>query len=313
MGKKILDVIQQELLIKPGYDSQKEVLLQNIERLKQQRLNILLVGATGVGKSSTINAIFDDDVSIVGHSPAPETHLIETHILGNLVLWDTPGLGDSPEHDKVYAKQIATALKSKDETGNLLIDEVLVIVDGSNRDMRTTYEIIDNIILPYIGEPERIIIAINQCDLALKGRDWSDETGPGDKLAAFLEEKVASVQQRLLKSNGIHTKPIYYSALHRYNISKLVALLIQKMPENKRFLIADTLNKNPDIWQKNDDLSNYNEIIRKEVHGSLANALSGAAKGAQAGSVVGSLIPIVGPIIGATIGAALGFLGGLFE
>ena len=37
----------------------------------------------------------------------------------------------------------------------------------------TTYEVIENVIVPYIGDTKRIIIAINQCDLALKGRYWN--------------------------------------------------------------------------------------------------------------------------------------------
>lgn len=78
----------------------------------------------------------------------------------------TPGLGDSPENDANYAIQIANALKAKDENGNLIVDEVVVLVDGSNRDMGTTYEVIENIIMPYIGDSNRIVIAINQCDMA---------------------------------------------------------------------------------------------------------------------------------------------------
>lgn len=33
--------------------------LQNIQRIKSSQLNILITGATGAGKSSTINALFD--------------------------------------------------------------------------------------------------------------------------------------------------------------------------------------------------------------------------------------------------------------
>lgn len=219
-SNNVLDVVNQEVSILPQTDLTKELVLQAIERIKKQTLNILLVGATGVGKSSTINAVFNADVAKVGYSPEPETNSTQTYTLGNLILWDTPGLGDSPENDSINAMQIANALKARDSQGNLLIDLVLVIVDGSSRDLKTTYEVIEQIIAPYIGEQNRILVAINQCDLALKGRDWSDETGPGSRLTAFLEEKVISIQQRLIASTGIHTQPVYYSALYRYNISK---------------------------------------------------------------------------------------------
>ena len=83
--------------------------------------------------------------------------------------------------------------------------------------------------------------------------------------------------------------------------------------ENKRYLFADSLNKNPEIWKKNDKQNEYNVGIQKEIKGSLSKALDCAAKGAVAGATVGSLIPIIGPVIGASVGATLGFLGGLTD
>lgn len=107
--------------------------------------------------------------------------------------------------------------------------------------------------------------------------------------------------------------PIYYSALHKYNISKLLLTMINNMPETKRFLLADSLNRNPDIWKKNDEIENYNQKIQCEIKVSLSKALDGAAKGVAAGATVGSFIPIIGTVVGAVVGATLGFLGGLIE
>lgn len=315
MEHHILDTISEEIKRDNGTDaSDKEILLQSFERLKNQKLNILFVGATGVGKSSTINAIFDTEIATVGNSPNPETATIEMYKIDNMVLWDTPGLGDSPEKDQQYAVQIANALKKKDTEGNLLIDEVVVLIDGSNRDMKTAYEIIENVVVPYIGDPDRIIIAINQCDMALKGRYWNyEENQPDPPLISFLDKKVMSVQDRIMETTGIAAQPIFYSALHKYNISKLLLEMMRHMPDTKRFLFIDGLNKNPEVWKKNDELQDYNAEIQKEVKGSLSKALDGAAKGAVAGATVGNLIPVIGPVVGATVGAVLGFLGGLME
>src|SRR5574344_277923 len=248
----------------------REVLLKNIEQLKQQKLNILFVGATGVGKSSTINAIFNTEVAKVGYSVDPETAMIQKFEIDNMILWDTPGLGDDPEKDKKYANEIANALKTKDANGQLLIDEVVVLIDGSNRDMKTAYEVIENVIVPFIGDTKRIIIAINQCDMALKGHYWNYEKNkPEEQLVSFLNEKVLSVKTRISESTGVYTEPIYYSALHNYNISKLLLAMLMSMPEEKRFLLTDSLNKNPEIWKKNDELTDYNKNIKKEVTNSL--------------------------------------------
>lgn len=292
----------------------KKSIIHHIEQLKKQKLNVMFVGATGVGKSSTINAVFDMEIAKVGIGVDPETANIQKYEVDNITLWDTPGLGDSPEKDKLYAMEIANALKRKDANGELLIDEVVVLIDGSNRDMKTAYEIIENIIVPYIGDTKRIVVAINQCDIALKGRYWNyDLNQPDEQLVSFLNEKTVSVKNRILETTGIVTNPLYYSALYHYNISKLLLNLIINMPETKRFLFTDSLNRNPEIWKKNDELDNYNNKIQEEVKGSLSKALDGAAKGAVAGATVGGLIPVIGPVVGAAVGAVLGFMGGLIE
>lgn len=315
MNNSILDSITDDLMKDSSQIiADKDLLLKNMEKIKKQKLNILFVGATGVGKSSTINAIFNMEIAKVGYSVDPETATIQKYEIDNMILWDTPGLGDSPENDKRYAIEIANALKAKDEEGQLLIDEVVVLIDGSNRDMKTAYQVIENVIVPYIGDNKRIIIAINQCDLALKGHYWNYEKNEPDiQLCSFLEEKVVSVKNRIKESTNVITQPIYYSALHRYNISKLLLTMLRAMPENKRFLFTDSLNKNPEIWKKNDELEHYNVEIQKEIKGSLSKAIDGAAKGAVAGATVGGLIPVIGPVVGAAVGAVLGFLGGLIE
>lgn len=74
-------------------ENEKSKLLKNVMRLKDNKINIMITGATGCGKSSTINALFDTEVAKVGVGVDPETMEIEKYELDNLILWDTPGLG----------------------------------------------------------------------------------------------------------------------------------------------------------------------------------------------------------------------------
>ena len=311
--ESILDKVKNELNKVNLDEETKQAIEQKINELEKNKLNIMITGATGSGKSSTINALFNQEVAQVGQGVDPETMTIKKYELDNIILWDTPGLGDSPEQDKYYAKNIVELLNKKDDNGKALVDLVLVVADGSAKDMRTSFELINEVIIPNISDKNRILVAINQCDMAMKGRGWDNNRNiPKEDLIQFLDEKVGSVKKRIYESTGVEIKPIYYSALYKYNISKLLCYIIKSTPDEKRIIYIDKINKNPEVWKNNDALMNYNYEIQNEMKGSLTNALDCAAKGALGGATVGTLVPVIGPIIGASIGAALGFIGGLF-
>ncbi|POO87537.1 GTPase [Clostridium sp. 3-3] len=308
----VLKEIKEKIGDIPINEESKELIKKKIIELENNKLNIMITGATGSGKSSTINSIFNEEVAEVGVGVNPETMGIKKYKIDNIILWDTPGLGDDPQKDNNYAKEITELLNRKDSNGKAFIDLVLVVIDGSVRDMKTSFEVINEVILPNMYDENRILVAINQCDLAMKGRGWNRELNvPENSLLKFLDEKCESVEKRIYESTGIHVKPIYYSALYHYNISKLLCYIIKSTPDEKRIIYADKLNKDSSVWKNNDDLHNYAEEIRNDMKGSIMNALDYAAKGAVAGATVGSLIPVIGPVIGAGIGALLGFLGGI--
>ena len=100
-------------------ENEKSKLLKNVMRLKDNK--IMITGATGCGKSSTINALFDTEVAKVGVGVDPETMEIEKYELDNLILWDTPGLGDGKEADNRHAKNIIHKLAEVDAQDNALI------------------------------------------------------------------------------------------------------------------------------------------------------------------------------------------------
>ena len=325
MEKNILDKMEENIDKTDINETEKNELKKNFLHLKEQKLNLMITGATGAGKSSTINALFNMEVAKVGVTSDPETMEITNYTLGNLVLWDTPGLGDGKEADAKHTKNIINKLLEKDEKGNLLIDLVLVILDGSSRDLGTSYELINNVIIPNLGEDKnRVLIAINQADIAMKGRYWNhEENKPEPELVEFLDEKVKSVHERIKEGTGLDITPIYYSAGFKeeggsqekpYNLSKLLYYIIKLTPKNKRLPYIENINKNPAMWEDDDNLKNYKIDIISELSDAIEE---GVTKGSSIGGTIGELIlgekgKTIGKIAGAAAGAVTGLVvGGL--
>ena len=60
-----------------------------------------------------------------------------------------------------------------------------------------------------------------------------------DLLNDFLEKKVDSVRSRLVEATGARvSKPVYYSAERGYNVEKLLDMIIDNMPKERRRLVA---------------------------------------------------------------------------
>ncbi len=309
--ESIFDDLEKDIQNSSLAEQEKNKMLKNILHLREQEVNIMITGATGCGKSSTINALFDADVAKVGVGVDPETMDIEKYTLKNLILWDSPGLGDGKEADNRHAKNIISKLNEMDKNGKALIDLVLVILDGSTRDLGTSYELINNVIIPNLGpnKSERILVAINQCDVGMKGKHWNhDENKPDPVLEKFLNDKVQSVRRRIMEGTGVNVEPIYYSAGYKeseedkqnpYNLSKLLYYIIQHTPKEKRLVYVDNAAKEEYLWQDNDELKDYTKEIKKSW---LETIEEYAAKGADIGGSFGRIFGRTGEKIGRTVG-----------
>lgn len=338
----LCDILEDEILKRKTSEEEKKELLKRLRNFCNTETNIMLVGATGCGKSSTINALFavgeqdeevseDDEeeldestlapknkyveVAKVGSKADPETKDIEKYRIGNLVLWDTPGLGDGTEIDKHHKEVITELLREEDDNGNALIDLVLVIMDGSTRDLGTSYKILNDVIIPELkDDTNRILIALNQADIAMKtGRHWDYEKNePDETLVQFLEEKVRSIKTRIKEDSNLDIDPVYYCAgyeeesgdvVRPYNLSKLLYYIMQSLPAQKRVAIMEGINTDSDNYEHNDDDEDYNEGIKDSFYDSFDYIGDGVDTGAEIG---GTLLGIPGAIVGAFLGGFVG-------
>ena len=340
----LCDILEEEILKSKSSDEEKKNLLKRLRSFCNSETNIMLVGATGCGKSSTINALFgvgeekelDEEgeevakvtqkkrieVAKVGTKADPETKDIEQYRIGNLVLWDTPGLGDGTEIDEHHKEVITELLREEDEDGNALIDLVLVILDGSTKDLGTSYRILNDVIIPELGEEKnRILIALNQADIAMKtGRHWDyDKNEPDEILVNYLEEKVQSIKARIKEDSDLDVEPIYYCAgyeeesgdvVHPYNLSKLLYYIMKSLPSQKRVAIMEGINTDSDNYEHDDGDEDYTEGIKGSFFDSFDFISDGMESGAELGS---TLLGIPGMLVGAVVGGVIGCIESIFD
>ena len=321
--KSIYDLLEEEIMASNMPAADKTKRLSRLLKIRGKKVNIMLTGATGSGKSSTINALFNMEVAKVGVGVDPETDCIAKYELDNLIIWDTPGLGDGVESDERITRDIIRKLNELDEELNSVIDMVVVILDSSSKDLGTSYDLINKVLIPCLGEEaakERILIALNQADIAMKGNHWNTEMNePDDVLKDFLKKKAESVQKRIKEGTGLDIKPICYCAGYKeeggeqrkpYNLTKLLYYIVKAIPKDKRLALADNINDDKDNWLYDDKEDDYRGGTQRGFCDTVWDCLSdGASAGCEIG---GEILGIPGKIVGGIIGGALGIVKGIF-
>lgn len=215
---------------------------QKLRRMGIRPLDVMVTGVTGAGKSTTLNSFFQRTVAKVGDGVDPETMELDAYALNDFFrVWDTPGLGDGVAIDQIHKKKMIDLLyKTYSVDGNTygFIDMAMIIVEGANRDMGTTYTLLNEVVVPNI-QKDRIFVVINQADVAMKGYHWNRITKtPDSQLIEFLEEQAVSIQKRVKEATGITiNKPVYYSAEYGWNVKAVFDFIIEHMPTQRRILM----------------------------------------------------------------------------
>lgn len=124
---------------------------------QSERIHIGFFGRRNAGKSSVVNAITNQQMSVVsdvkGTTTDPVTKAMELLPLGPVVIIDTPGIDDEGELGKMRVKRTKQVLNR--------VDIAILVVDSKQGMSELDNELVDIFIqkkIPYI-------IALNKCDI----------------------------------------------------------------------------------------------------------------------------------------------------
>ena len=148
----------------------KDDIEYHLDKIGFTPLDIMVTGATGAGKSSTLNSFFDKAVAKVGDGVDPETMELDSYSMTSKIrFWDTPGLGDGIQRDVEHARKITKLLQKTHHEQFYFLDLTVIIVEASTRDIGTTIKLIEQVLRGNFPA-DRVLVAINQADFAMKGQ-----------------------------------------------------------------------------------------------------------------------------------------------
>lgn len=226
----------------------------DIEKIKEQVQNefdqvlppqIALIGFTGVGKSSTINALFNAGQKVSDVRACTQE---EKAIFGNVAeyvgskglvkIYDMPGLGEDIDADEKHLQTYSRVIPN--------VDVVVWTFQAGDRQMAPMQKALLDLKKTH-GEElvKKLVFVINKADLTAPGETaWNtDFNMPSSEQKKNMDDAEKYIREKIIrvfpKWDG---EIISYSAKKRYHLDQLMTMIIQSVPKKRRWVygqIAD--------------------------------------------------------------------------
>lgn len=236
--------------------------LQNMEGLLWEKMEeespptIALIGFTGVGKSSTLNALFNagqptSDVRACTQDAKSFTGSLRAYTgnKGVVNIYDMPGLGESIFADQKHYKTYEEVLPK--------VDVVVWTFHADDRAMTPMQRAIQTLI-ERIGDnfTKHLVFAINKVDAIAPG-----ETVWNTKLNTPNQEQLENIREleKYILERIHEVLPqwkgelVSYSAKRRYHLEQLMTAMVSAMPKERQWVLNNLA-----------DIADYTEFIDPE-------------------------------------------------
>lgn len=235
-----------------------ERLLRMITDELERPPRIAIIGKTGVGKSSTINALFSTSLP-VSHVEACTQVEQEVSFDGSLlkpgaksiIVYDMPGLGEDIEADERHKKTYARVLEQCD------VAVWVLAAAGPARAMAYDQIMIRDVVSRANREAaSRLVVGLNQIDVIQPGHWLESGNVPSPTQKDSIRRRTADIMEKLLKVCPKLTEDriVAYSAQKRFNLAYLFDVMLAACPDRRAWVLSDR-----------QELKDYTELIDPKI------------------------------------------------
>ncbi|WP_314409233.1 GTPase family protein [Streptomyces sp. DSM 40484] len=223
---------------------------------------LVLIGQAGVGKSKTINALFNAGQE-VGHSRAttdrawtiPVQEVSGSH--GTLEVVDMPGIGDDIANYRRYLDLYREILPTA--------DAVVWIHAAEDRTVQLVQQALRDLFGPSPELVGRLVFGLNKAD-EMGPHDWNTRANlPSELQRAALRDREGAFTRSIAHAlPAWRGRAVSYAALHHYNLTALFKEMMYAVPEQRRWVLEQRM-----------DLADFTALVdRKLLRAAQARTLA---------------------------------------
>jgi len=230
---------------------------------------IAIIGECGVGKSSTINALFNAGLKVSHSEPCTHDPDARDYIMSNgkkITVYDMPGIGESISADRriieVYKKVYPK------------VDVIMWVIAAGDRQLA----MMQHILLQIAREAgtrglQQLFFAINKADI-MSPNDWNARINmPSQEQLRYLRDFSETVSCRVREIIPAWTGEIpIYSAVKAYNLKGLLFSMLQAAPLSRAYI----LNENASL---DDGMKHVDPTVRNVAYQLFAENQEGVSYG----------------------------------